>query len=212
MSEACSSCKLVRAYPGGVSTDDAQLSYERLAAIRATASQLRDSGVVYLHEQSHLNEIISRLDAAVRLKGEREADQAKRSPLIRMPDPVPDDGADGAGVVIFRRPRTAEDEAREIAGQFPGWHVWYTPDSDTWNAHREGEEPFFGRRPGGSHSFMVSAYDAPGLITLLELQDRAVTGTKRPGCWIGQAGPGEIRPRSGNVDGGTAAEQRHVEP
>ena len=78
MSEACSSCKLVRAYPGGVSTDDAKLSYERLAAIRATASQLRDSGVVYLHEQSHLNEIISRLDAAVRLKGEREADQAKR--------------------------------------------------------------------------------------------------------------------------------------
>ena len=49
MSEACSSGKLVRAHPRGVSTDDAKLSYERLAAIRATASQLRDSGAVYLH-------------------------------------------------------------------------------------------------------------------------------------------------------------------
>ena len=78
MSEACSSCKLVRVYPGGVSIDDAQLSYERLEAIRATASQLRDSAVVYLHEQPHLKGIIGRLDAAVRRKGEREADQAKR--------------------------------------------------------------------------------------------------------------------------------------
>ena len=78
MSEACSSGKLVRAHPRGVSTDDAKLSYERLAAIRATASQLRDSGVVYLHEQSHLNEIISRLDAAVRLEGEREGERKAR--------------------------------------------------------------------------------------------------------------------------------------
>jgi hypothetical protein len=109
-------------------------------------------------------------------------------PLIHMPDPAGDDGADGAGVVIFRRPRTAEDEAREIAGQFPGWHVWYTPESDTWNAHREGEKPFFGHPPCSSHRFMVWAHDAPGLITLLELQDRAVTGPERPGCWIGQAG------------------------
>ena len=76
--EACSSRKLVRAHPRGVSTDDAKLSYERLAAIRTTASQLRDSGAVHLHEQSHLNEIISRLNAAVRLEGEREADQVKR--------------------------------------------------------------------------------------------------------------------------------------
>ena len=78
MSEACSSGKLVRAHPGGVPTDDAKLSYERLAAIRATARQLRDSGVVYPYEHSHLKGIIGRLDAAVRLKGEYEADQAKR--------------------------------------------------------------------------------------------------------------------------------------
>jgi hypothetical protein len=109
-----------------------------------------------------------------------------------MTDPARDDGAE---VVIFRRPRTPEDEAREIARQFPGWHVWYSPESDTWNAHREGEKPFFGRRPGSNHRFMVSAYDAPGLVALLELQDPAVTGTDCPGCWIGQAAPGQPRPR-----------------
>ena len=120
-------------------------------------------------------------------------------PLTRMTDPARDDGADGAEVVIVRRPRTLEDEAREIAGQFPGWHVWYTPESDTWNAHREGEKPFFGHPPCSSHRFMVSAHDAPGLITLLELQDRAVTGTERPGCWIGQAGRRRKRSRSRNA-------------
>ena len=133
-------------------------------------------------------------------------------PLIRMTDPARDDGGGGAEVVNVRRPRTLEGEEREVGRQFPGWHVWYSPESATWNAHREDEKPFFGRRPGSRHRFMVSAYNAPGLIALLELQDRAVAGTERPGCWIGQAGPGEIRPRSGNVDGGTAAEQRHVEP
>ena len=78
MSQACVSCKLVRVRPAGASVDDAKLSYERLAAIRTAASQLRDSGVVYLHELSHLDEIIGRLDGAVRLKGEREADAARR--------------------------------------------------------------------------------------------------------------------------------------
>jgi len=122
-------------------------------------------------------------------------------PLPRMTDPARDDGAEMA---IFRCPRTLEDEAREIARQFPGWHVWYTPESDTWNAHREGEKPFFGRPRYNSHRFMVSAYDAPGLIALLELQDRAVTETERPGCWIGQAGRGgnardqETRGRNGS--------------
>ena len=60
-------------------------------------------------------------------------------PLTRMTDPARDDGAE---TVIFRCPRTLEDEAREIAGQFPGWHVWYTPESDPWNAHREAETIF----------------------------------------------------------------------
>ena len=129
-----------------------------------------------------------------------------------MTGPAWDHCTDGAQVVIFRRPRTPEDEVREIARQFPGWHVWYTREPDTWNAHREGEKPFFGRPPGSSHRFMVSAYDAPGLIALLELQDRAVTGPERPGCWIGQAAPGQKRPRSRNVEGGTAAGQRHDEP
>ncbi len=129
-----------------------------------------------------------------------------------MTGPARDGGAAGARVIIFRRPRTPEDEAREIAMAFAGWHVWYTPESDTWNAHREGEKPFFGRLPGSSRRFMVSAYDAPDLIMLLELQDRAVTGTERPGCWIGQAAPGQNRPRSGNGDDGTAAGQWHNEP
>ncbi len=120
-------------------------------------------------------------------------------PLTRTPDPARNDGAGGAEVVIVRRPRTLEDEAREIAGQFPGWHVWYSPESDTWNAHREGEKPFFGHPPFSSHRFMVSAHDTPGLITLLELQDRAITGPERPGCWIGQAGRRRKRSRSRNA-------------
>ena len=90
-----------------------------------------------------------------------------------MTGPARDGGSAGARVIIFRRPRTPVDEAREIGMAFPGWHVWYTPESDTWNAHREGEKPFFGRLPGSSRRFMVSAYDAPGLIVLLEVQDRA---------------------------------------
>jgi hypothetical protein len=86
-------------------------------------------------------------------------------------------------VIIFRRPRTPEDEAREIAMAFAGWHVWYTPESDTWNAHREGEKPFFGRLPGTSRRFMVSAKDAPGLIVLLELQDAAGRRSCRSPAW-----------------------------
>jgi hypothetical protein len=65
--------------------------------------------------------------------------------------------------------QVTRDKAREIRALFPGWHVWHSSWSDTWNAHREGEEPDF-RRPAGGRRFMVSAYDATDLVALLERQ------------------------------------------
>jgi hypothetical protein len=113
---------------------------------------------------------------------------------------------EGGDVIPPCKPARAVDETlREIGAMFPGWHVWYSSGSDTWNAHREDEKPYFGRPPVGSRKFMVSAYDAPGLVALLKHQDPAVTGPERPGCWIGRAAPGQTRPRSRNAESGTAA-------
>jgi hypothetical protein len=72
-----------------------------------------------------------------------------------------DPGADAVQVI--------QERAREIKTLFPGWHVWHSSWSDTWNAHREGEEPDF-RRPAGGRRFMVSTYDATDLVALLERQ------------------------------------------
>jgi hypothetical protein len=60
-------------------TDVADFSHERLAAIRTAACRLLDSGVLFIHERTHLAEIIARLDAAVQLKNERAAYQAERN-------------------------------------------------------------------------------------------------------------------------------------
>jgi hypothetical protein len=102
-----------------------------------------------------------------------------------------------------------DDTVREIGAIFPGWHVWHSSWSDTWNGHREGEKPYF----GGSRRFMVSACDAPSLVALLERQDRAVTGTETPGLLDRASGPrdGNAHDRR-NADGGTAAGQRQDEP
>jgi hypothetical protein len=57
----------------------ADLSYERLASTRTAACQLTDSGVLFIHERTHLTEIIARIDAGVHLKRERDRAKTKRS-------------------------------------------------------------------------------------------------------------------------------------
>ena len=66
---------------------------------------------------------------------------------------------DGAEVVVLRVPAQAnETKAREIGALFPGWHVWYSDWSDTWDAYREGEEPYFGPGAVAGRAFMVSSF------------------------------------------------------
>ncbi len=48
-------------------------SYERLGELRQMAARVRDSEFVWQHEQTHLAEIVERIDATVRLKRERES-------------------------------------------------------------------------------------------------------------------------------------------
>lgn len=58
---------------------------------------------------------------------------------------------DGAGVAVLPVPaQMIGEKAREIGALFPGWRVWH--DSwwaPTWNAYREGEQPYFGPGAGG---------------------------------------------------------------
>jgi hypothetical protein len=71
---------MINACQKGTSVPEAaDLSYERLAAIRKAACLLADSGVVFIHERMHLTEIIARLDAGARLKHERDQDRAERA-------------------------------------------------------------------------------------------------------------------------------------
>ncbi len=56
----------------------ADWSHEQLSVIRQAAVQVRDSGFLWIHERTHLDEIIERVDATVNLKGERDAYQASR--------------------------------------------------------------------------------------------------------------------------------------
>ena len=62
---------------------------------------------------------------------------------------------DGAGVAVLPIPaQMIGEEAREIGALFPGWKVWH--DSwwaPTWNAYREGEQPYFGPRQAGGSSW-----------------------------------------------------------
>jgi hypothetical protein len=54
------------------SLPEAAESYERLAELRQAAVTVKDSGFPWAHERTHLEEIISRIDATVRLKRERD--------------------------------------------------------------------------------------------------------------------------------------------
>jgi hypothetical protein len=62
----------------GPSDRCADWSYERLAELRQMAVRVRDSEFVWQHEQTHLAEIVDRIDATVRLKGERESYWSKK--------------------------------------------------------------------------------------------------------------------------------------
>jgi hypothetical protein len=107
--------------------------------------------------------------------------------LIRTTGPERDDGGE---VIDFRRAvRIPEEEAREIGEAFPGWHVWYSDWSDTWDAYREGGKPYFGPVPDGGRAFMVSAYSASGLVALLENQVRADIAFEFPD-WRVRQSPG----------------------
>ena len=97
---------------------------------------------------------------------------------------------DGAEVVVLRVPVQAnETKAREIGALFPGWHVWYSDWSDTWDAYREGEEPYFGPGAVAGRAFMVSAYNARDLVALLENQARIDIAVEFPD-WRVQGSPG----------------------
>jgi hypothetical protein len=50
----------------------AEWTCDQLAATRTTAAQLRDSRFIWIHEQTHFEEIIERVDATVKLKRERD--------------------------------------------------------------------------------------------------------------------------------------------
>jgi len=109
--------------------------------------------------------------------------------------------SEGVKVSQLRIPaQTIGEELREIGGLFPGWEVFYSAWSDTWNAWRQGEEPYFGR-PASGRRFMVSAYDAVGLVASLEGQVRIDIGMDCPGWRVRQAASGgwyAIGSRSGN--------------
>jgi hypothetical protein len=57
----------------------AELSYEHLAEYRSYAVKLRDSKVVFIHDRVHLQELVDRIDAAVKLKRDREAYWKKKN-------------------------------------------------------------------------------------------------------------------------------------
>ena len=60
------------------SVQDTALSYERLGELRQAAVKVKDSGFLYIHERTHLEEIIDRIDATVRLKRDRDEYWAAR--------------------------------------------------------------------------------------------------------------------------------------
>jgi len=46
--------------------------------LRQTAVKVRDSGFIWIHERTHLEEVVDRIDATVHLKHERDEYQASR--------------------------------------------------------------------------------------------------------------------------------------
>jgi hypothetical protein len=91
---------------------------------------------------------------------------------------------------------------REIGDAFPGWHVWYSDWSHTWNAHRKDAKPYFG--PVVGPAFMVSAYSAAKLVTLLEDQVRIDIAAEFPDWRVSQiAAGGWHAVGHGQADGGS---------
>ncbi|HVB46067.1 MAG TPA: hypothetical protein VNF47_25625 [Streptosporangiaceae bacterium] len=54
----------------------ADWSYQRLTDLRQAAARVRDSGFLWTHERTHVEEVIDRIDATVSLKRERDRYQA----------------------------------------------------------------------------------------------------------------------------------------
>lgn len=94
-------------------------------------------------------------------------------------------------VIPLRTPaRIVWETLSEIRASFPGWHVWLSTDSATWNAHREGREPYFGPVPDGAPVFMVSSSSAAYLVALLEAQTLADMTREFPAWQIRRTGSG----------------------
>ena len=102
-------------------TEVADFSHERLASIRTAASQLLNSGVLFIHERTHVTEIIARLDAAAHLKHERAAYEAERKASPRQTtrtqngppeQAAPADTVSHPGQTINGKPKTASYGAR----------------------------------------------------------------------------------------------------
>ena len=94
-------------------------------------------------------------------------------------------------VVSLRTPaRIAWEALHEIRASFPSWHVWYSVHSATWNAHRKGQEPYFGFVPDGVPMFMVSASTAAELVALLEWQVLGDMAREFPTWQVGRTDSG----------------------
>lgn len=87
-----------------------------------------------------------------------------------MSDPALSDG--GAVTELPIPAQVMQEEVRAISALFPGWKVWYCSCwPATWNAYRKGEKPYFGPGAAG-RQFMMTAYSAARLLTLLQEQVR----------------------------------------
>jgi hypothetical protein len=99
-------------------------------------------------------------------------------------------GRAGGTVTPLRVPGEGiRERVRKIGASFPGWKIYHEIRWDTWNAWREGEEPDF-RHPASGRRFMVSTYDADGLVNLLERQVGVDIGLEFPGCHVQRAHSG----------------------
>ena len=86
----------------------------------------------------------------------------------------------------------ARETARDIGLLFPDWHVWYSAEApSTWNAHREGEKPYFGPPADNGRVFIVSARDVVSLVAMLERQAQIDVTEEFPDAEITQVGAGD---------------------
>jgi hypothetical protein len=94
-------------------------------------------------------------------------------------------------VIPLRTPaRVVWETLSAIRASFPDWHVWHSINSATWNAHRKGQDPYFGPVPDGEPVFMVSSSSAAYLVALLEAQTLSDMAREFPGWRIRRTGSG----------------------